>query len=216
MKKAYVFSGLGVDKRVFDNMDFGDLQVEFVDWITPEKTESLQQYALRLSGCIDTENPVLIGLSFGGMIAAEISKTMRCRKTILIASATNARELPALYRFLGVLNIHRFIPAFVLKKRTVLTDWLFGITSDEDRCLLTAILKDTDPLFLRWALTAVLNWTTNSSPTQIFRIHGDKDRIIPLNLVKADYVVKGGGHFMTVNKADEISSVIRNICASLQ
>lgn len=91
MKKAYVFSGLGVDKRVFDNMDFGDLQVEFVDWITPEKTESLQQYALRLSGCIDTENPVLIGLSFGGMIAVEISKVMRCRKTILIASATNAR-----------------------------------------------------------------------------------------------------------------------------
>lgn len=104
----------------------------------------------------------------------------------------------------------------MLKKRTVLIDWLFGVTSDEDRCLLTAILKDTDPLFLRWALTAVLNWKTNSSPTQIFRIHGDKDRIISLNLVKADYVVKGGGHFMTVNKADEISSVIRKICASLQ
>lgn len=211
MNKVYVFSGLGVDKRVFSTIDFGDLEVEFVDWIIPEKTESLQQYALRISRCIKTEKPVLIGLSFGGMIAVEISKIIRCSKIILIASATNIKELPALYRFLGFLNIHKFIPVRLLKRRNILMDWFFGITSKEERSLLHAILKDTDPFFMRWAFTAVLNWKTKDAAANVFRIHGDKDHIIPLNLVRADYVVKNGGHFMTVNKAEEISAVIKEL-----
>ena len=44
MNKIYVFSGLGVDKRVYDNIDFGTLDVEFIDWIEPLKNESLENY----------------------------------------------------------------------------------------------------------------------------------------------------------------------------
>lgn len=211
MNKVYVFSGLGVDKRVFSTIDFGDLEVEFVDWIIPEKTESLQQYALRISRCIKTEKPVLIGLSFGGMIAVEISRIMQCSRTILIASATNIKELPALYRVVGFLKIQKLIPTALLKNRNSLADWFFGITSKEEKFLLQGILKDTDPVFLRWALTAVLNWKTKNATENVFHIHGDKDRIIPLNLVRADYIVKNGGHFMTVNKAEEISAVIKEL-----
>lgn len=211
MNKVYVFSGLGVDKRVFSTIDFGDLEVEFVDWIIPEKTESLQQYALRISRCIKTEKPVLIGLSFGGMIAVEISRIMQCSRTILIASATNIKELPALYRVVGFLKIQKLIPTALLKNRNSLADWFFGITSKEEKFLLQGILKDTDPVFLRWALTAVLNWKTKNAAENVFHIHGDKDRIIPLNLVRADYIVKNGGHFMTVNKAEEISAVIKEL-----
>ena len=211
MNKVYVFSGLGVDKRVFSKIDFGDLEVEFVDWIIPEKTESLQQYALRISRCIKTEKPVLIGLSFGGMIAVEISRIMQCSRTILIASATNIKELPALYRVVGFLKIQKLIPTALLKNRNSLADWFFGITSKEEKFLLQGILKDTDPVFLRWALTAVLNWKTKNATENVFHIHGDKDRIIPLNLVRADYIVKNGGHFMTVNKAEEISAVIKEL-----
>ncbi|WP_333853837.1 hypothetical protein [Epilithonimonas sp.] len=43
MNKIYVFSGLGVDKRVFDNIDFGTLDVEFIDWIEPLENESLEK-----------------------------------------------------------------------------------------------------------------------------------------------------------------------------
>ena len=35
MNRIYIFSGLGVDRRVFDNIDFGELNVEFIDWISP-------------------------------------------------------------------------------------------------------------------------------------------------------------------------------------
>lgn len=87
MNKIYVFSGLGVDKRVYDNIDFGTLDVEFIDWIEPLKNESLESYAFRISKKITEENPILIGLSFGGMLAAEISKIINVKKIILIASA---------------------------------------------------------------------------------------------------------------------------------
>lgn len=131
MSKVYVFSGLGVDRRVFDEVDFGDLQVEFVDWILPEKDEPLQKYALRISGVITTESPIFIGLSFGGMVAVEISKIISIRKIILIASAANAKELPVLYRCIGPLNVHKVIPLSLLKKRNALTDWFFGIRLKE-------------------------------------------------------------------------------------
>jgi hypothetical protein len=55
MSKIYVFSGLGVDERVFDNIDFGRLDVEFIDWIEPLNNESLESYAFRISKKINSE-----------------------------------------------------------------------------------------------------------------------------------------------------------------
>lgn len=37
MSKIYILSGLGVDKRVFNNFDFVDMDVEFIEWISPQK-----------------------------------------------------------------------------------------------------------------------------------------------------------------------------------
>src|SRR5690606_28035423 len=49
VSKIYIFSGLGVDKRVFDNIDFGTKSPEFIDWISPLKNESLAEYSKRIS-----------------------------------------------------------------------------------------------------------------------------------------------------------------------
>ncbi|WP_260129909.1 hypothetical protein [Elizabethkingia anophelis] len=74
MDKVYIFSGLGVDERVFDQINFEGLDVEFIDWIKPLKKESLSEYAKRISSELTADNPTLIGLSFGGILAVEISK----------------------------------------------------------------------------------------------------------------------------------------------
>lgn len=98
MNKIYILSGLGVDKRVFDKIDFGNLDVEFVDWIKPQKKESIESYARRIQESIKTENPILIGLSFGGMVSVEISKIRKTERIILLASAKIKSELPLMYR----------------------------------------------------------------------------------------------------------------------
>ena len=41
MKRIYIFSGLGTDKRVFQKMDFTTYNTIFIDWISPNKNESI-------------------------------------------------------------------------------------------------------------------------------------------------------------------------------
>jgi len=211
MSKIYVFSGLGVDERVFDNIDFGTLDVEFIDWIQPLENESLESYALRISKKITSENPILIGLSFGGMIAVEISKIIKVEKLILIASAKNKFELPFIYRLFGKLNFIKLIPKKIFKKQNSITNWIFGIESDSEKQLLKDILQDTDLDFFSWAINEIANWRNESIPENCFHIHGNKDRIIPIKNVKTDFVIENGGHFMTVNKSKEIQDIILSL-----
>ena len=211
MNKIYVFSGLGVDKRVYDNIDFGTLDVEFIDWIEPLKNESLENYALRISEKITCDNPILIGLSFGGMLVAEISKIINVKKIILIASAKNKFELPFVFKLSGKLKLNQLLPHSILKSQNFILNWLFGIESNEERQLLKSILNDTNSMFLKWAINEIVNWKNEIYPENCFHIHGNQDRIIPIKNVKADFVVKNGGHFMTVNKAKDIENIILNL-----
>lgn len=216
MSKVYIFSGLGVDRRVFDNIDFGNLDIEFVDWINPLKNETLENYAERISREITSENPIMIGLSFGGMVAVEISKIIKTEKIILIASAKNKFELPKINWISGKLKLNNFIPKSIFKKQNFITNWIFGIETESEKQLLKDILQDTNANFFSWAINEIVNWKNEVSPENVIHIHGNKDRIIPFKNVKADFVIDGGGHFMTVNKAREIGDIIKSICTDNQ
>jgi hypothetical protein len=43
-------------------------------------------------------------------------------------------------------------------------------------------------------------------PTNLVHIHGTADRIFPARYVKPDVWINGGGHFMIVSRAAEISA----------
>ena len=53
-------------------------KIHLLDWIDPKKDESLQSYVSRLSEKVTHEQPVLIGVSFGGIIVQEMSKPYFC------------------------------------------------------------------------------------------------------------------------------------------
>ena len=212
MNKIYIFSGLGVDQRVFDNIDFGNLDVEFIEWIEPLKNESLEKHAKRISLSLTELNPTLIGLSFGGMIAVEISKILKTKQIILIASAKTRNELPKVYQLAGKLKFNKLIPNSLFKKQSFITNWFFGLETTAEKQLLKTILKDTNPNFLSWAINEILNWKNEVHRNNCFHIHGHKDRIIPIQNLKANFIIENGGHFMTVNKAEEIERLIKQIC----
>ena len=87
MKTVYVFSGLGADERVFCKINFSGYTVHFIQWIAPKKNEAIEDYSLRLTAQITKENPILVGLSFGGMMAVEVAKHISTEKIIIISSA---------------------------------------------------------------------------------------------------------------------------------
>lgn len=210
----YIISGLGVDQRVFSKINFGSLDIEYLDWITPSPHEPLAIYAKRLSSKITVKQPILIGLSFGGMIAIEIAKTIPVKKIILLASTKGRHEFPLKYQLAGRLRINQLVPNSLFKWHNFLSDYFFGISSKEDSLLLKQILKDTDPVFMAWAIHQILQWKNKFIPDNLIHIHGDKDRIIPIKSLKPNFVIKGAGHFMTVTHAGEVEKLLRSVIKS--
>jgi pimeloyl-ACP methyl ester carboxylesterase len=144
MEHLYIFSGLGVDERVFKYLDFTGFDTTFIQWIKPDVHENIEDYAKRLITQISTKSPILIGLSFGGMMAMEVAKHLQTEKIILIASAKTNKEIPFYYRWAGYLKLHKLLPAKLLKQHTFLSDWFFGIEAKEDKRMFAEILNDLE------------------------------------------------------------------------
>ncbi|RRB02262.1 alpha/beta hydrolase [Larkinella rosea] len=208
MKKVFIFSGLGADERVFKYVTFSEFDVTFIHWICPEENETIEHYAGRLIEQIHVNRPILVGLSFGGIMATEVAKLIDTEKIILIASAKNRQEVPFYYRFAGYFNFHKFLPTRLLKRPTRISDWFFGVQTREDRRMLAAILRDTDDVFLKWAIDKIVNWRNTILHQNLKHIHGTADRILPIRFIHCDLKVTGGGHFMTVNKSIELTEKI--------
>lgn len=179
--------------------------------MVPGKTESFASYAERLMKQIAIPDAIYIGLSFGGMMAIEVSKLIKPGQLILIASAKGKQEIPFYYKVAGMLSLHKLLPASLLKKSSFITNWFFGVTKQEDKQLLAEILRDTDSKFLKWALSKIVYWQNQELPINCTHIHGTADRILPYRFVKADIIVKGGGHFMTVNKYQDINRILEKL-----
>lgn len=210
--KIYLISGLGADERVFRNLDFGNHEQHFIKWIKPFKNDTLESYAQRLLMLITAERPIIIGVSFGGMIAVEIAKIKNCHKVIIISSAKNKYDIPFLYRFFGALKIHYCIPSFILKSANFISYSLFGVHFKEDKILFKSILNDTNIHFLKWAMTAITHWKNEELNKNIIHIHGSKDKILPLgNIDFVNFSIKNGGHLMVLNKANEINLILKNL-----
>ena len=211
MKEIYLFSGLGADYRAFEKLDFSNFNTTHITWIVPDKAESIENYAYRISNQIKSDNPILIGLSFGGIIAIEVSKHIKTEKIILLASAKTKLEIPFYYKLAGKLQLHKLIPARIFKSANFLSYWFFGINNKSEKLLLKNILEDTDASFLKWALNEIVNWKNIKVEGNLIHIHGSSDRILPIKYINVDFKVKNGGHFMTLNKDIELSNLIKNI-----
>ncbi|MVM37051.1 alpha/beta hydrolase [Spirosoma sp. HMF3257] len=208
-KKLYIFSGLGADERAFQRLDFSGFSPTFIKWIVPQEKETIEHYTTRILEQIKTTKPTLIGLSFGGIIAIEVSKQIDTEKVILIASAKENTEIPFYYRFAGHLGFHNLLPTRLLKSSNFMTNWFFGAKSTFDKQILRQILMDTDPVFLKWAIDKVARWKNQKLPKNLFHIHGTSDKILPFRYVNCNGAIKNGGHLMTLNRADELNNILR-------
>jgi pimeloyl-ACP methyl ester carboxylesterase len=204
-QEIYIFSGVGADNKVFQQLDLSGYSVSFINWQTPKQNESIENYANRLLDQIHSELPIFIGLSFGGLMAIEVAKQIEAEKVILISSAKTKSEIPFYYRIAGKLCLHRLLP---LKYSNFITNWLFGATSKIEKDLLSQILIGTDPNFFKWAIDKIVNWKNTAKLKNIVHIHGTSDRLLPIRFVSCDYKIKDGGHLMLLNKAEEVNEIL--------
>ncbi|MCP4441839.1 MAG: alpha/beta hydrolase [Aureispira sp.] len=209
MREVYYISGLGADKSIFQRLDIEVNSQKFIEWIVPERCDSIEDYAKKLIQQIDTtKDIILIGVSFGGIIATEIAKLINVEDVILISSAKHFSEIPLVYRIAGKLRLHKILPTKVLKWANPFTYFFFGMQSKDEKLLLKTILKNTESSFLKWAIDKIVNWKNITYRTNFVQLHGTKDRILPLPKKKNIIKIEHGGHLMVYQKSIEISEII--------
>ena len=71
--------------------------------------------------------------------------------------------------------------------------------------------KNAPIIYTTWAINEVVNWRNDFMHPAIFQIHGDNDKMFPIKNLSPSYIVKGGGHFMIMNKAEEVSAYVNSI-----
>lgn len=212
LQNIYCISGLGADERVFQKLKFEGYQPIHICWVEPEKGESIAQYARRLTTQIKSERPILIGLSFGGIIAMEMAKQIDTEKVILISSTKNEEEIPFYFRLFRWLPVYQLLPArMMLWFARLLASWFFSLETIDERKLFRAILFDTNARFMKWAVHQVVTWKNELIPQNVYHIHGEGDRIFPYRFVREDFSVEHGGHFMIMNRAERVSNLIQKI-----
>ena len=203
--KIYAISGLGADKRVFQYLRL-EHELIPIDWIEPLENEHIENYALRLAKAINTkEKFAILGVSFGGLIAVEISKILKPVLTVLISSVETKNDLRFLYRIIGKTRLINLIPIKLFDIPRSIASFLFGTKQKE---LLNAILDDTDLKFTKWAVQQLCTWQNEQHLENCLKINGTKDKLIPFSKSGEVKLIKGGGHFMVVDKAEEISYLI--------
>ena len=210
MKKVYFLGGLGADKRAFSVLDLSFCDPVFVDWIKPVPRESLSHYATRLRRQIPEDHPIVVGVSFGGMLACEMAKADPLMKVIIIASNKSANEFPFYLRLGKYFPVYRWLPHTLIKSWRSL-NWMLGVKDKAQRKLLSDIVADIDPAFLKWAIDAILHWREKNAPVNVTHIHGTADKLLPFRYVKADYKIQGGTHLVSINKPQEISSLLKKL-----
>jgi pimeloyl-ACP methyl ester carboxylesterase len=210
--KAYFISGIGADYRMFTHIRLPKgYEAAYVHWIPPQKTEPLPDYAHRLIDQIDTTEPfVLVGLSLGGIMAVEIAKRIHPACTIIISSVPLSDQLPGYYKLAGKLGLGKLVSASFLKAATTIKHSL-TMKSPANRQLMRSIIAAGDDQFIKWALTAVLEWNNKEIPSPFYHIHGTRDEIFPIHLTHPTHVVQKGGHMFVMSQPEAVNNILEEI-----
>ena len=86
----------------------------------------MKSYALRLRKQIPEEHPTVVGVSFGGMLAAEMAKEDQEMNVIIIASNKSSAEFPYYLRVGKYFPLYKWLPEKLIKNRR-LVNWILGV-----------------------------------------------------------------------------------------
>ena len=196
-----IFERLRLDETLFD--------VHLLDWIQPLSVhESIESYTQRYAALIKHKNPVIIGVSFGGVIAQELTKIRSVKKVILISSLQDYYELPIILRIIKQLRLYRLFPAYFIP---IIENTVLKINEQKFSRRIHGYrkyLSYRNPLYLRWAIKRLLHWKGVNTNIGILHLHGTQDEVLPIKYIKNCKPILKGSHAMILSKAKEISQLI--------
>jgi len=206
--------GLAASSKIFEFINFTDdrFVLHYLEWLEPvSKNETIVEYAHRYLELIRHQLPVLIGVSFGGVLVQEISRLIEVRKVIIISSIRNEKELPKRIKYLRKTGAYRLFPSKRLSQIDDFSKYNFHPHLKKKGELYNKYMRVRNEKYLNWAIHNMLYWKNKSSELDLIQIHGTRDEIFPIKYIEDCVPVEGGTHAMIIVKAKKISVIIENL-----
>ena len=155
------------------------------------------------------------GISFGGMLAAEIAECCAddVAGLILIGGCTDKSEIPRIFDLLAIAGQH--LPtglAMGLTRRLApaVISWWQGL-SPENADLFASVYSRGDVSLLKWGADAMRRWNAAiTARVPVYRAHGRRDIVIPMPegqmRPEIDLVVPGGRHLISLTHASAVNA----------
>lgn len=199
---VYLMPGLAASSKIFERIALPEATFETIllEWEIPLDNESLADYAKRIAEKITHPDPVLIGVSFGGILVQEIAKFVQARKVIIISSVKSNLEFPRRMKIAKTTKAYKLIPMSLILNIENLAKFSFGEKVNQRLKLYEKFLSVRDIRYLNWAVERVILWDRTVVDESVVHIHGDNDDVFPIKYITKCIVVKGGTHIMILNK----------------
>lgn len=207
----YCIPGLGLNEKVFENLGLNN-RVTYLNWLEPQKDEKLSNYAERIASKIskrDTKK-VIIGHSFGGVLAQEISNHVHIDRIILVSSIKSVKEIPTSLKMLPRIGLTSLISRGTMLLTFPLWGRFHGYNTKRLRSIFRESVKSLSTEYFQWSIKAIASWEgPQHNQSKISHIHGDADKMFPIGLVlKPVKLVTGGDHIMIYNKGEEVAQLV--------
>ncbi len=204
---VYFMPGLAASTSIFERIHLPEDQFEMylLEWILPEPKETLKSYVARLAIHVKHPNPVLVGVSFGGIVVQEMAEIIPVQKTIIISSVKTRNEFPRRLKLAKTTKAYKLVPTGLIQNLEDFGKFAFNQTLTQRAKLYEKYLSVRDKSYLDWAIESVVLWDRVEPNPLVIHIHGDKDEVFPIKYIQNCIVVKGGTHIMILNKHKWIS-----------
>ena len=208
--------GMAASPKIFEFIDLsGKFEIFCLSWITPKQDELLSDYAKRMCNNVKHKNPVLLGVSFGGLLVQEMAKYISVHKIIIISSVKSRIELSFPMKMAKKTNAHRLLPTQWINNIDLLAMFSFGRGIKKRISLYQRYLSERDPKYLNWAINSLVNWDQENVIDNIVHIHGTSDNVFPIKNLNQPFIKIRGGHAIIITQAKwfnkELPKIIQNI-----
>jgi pimeloyl-ACP methyl ester carboxylesterase len=210
---VYLMPGLAASSAIFERIELpvATFEIVFLEWEIPLYNESLSDYAKRIATKITHPNPVLIGVSFGGILVQEMATFVQARKVIIISSVKSNLEFPRRMKIAKTTKAYKLIPMSLILNLENLAKFSFGGKINQRIKLYEKYLSVRDIKYLEWAVEKVILWDRTVIDESVIHIHGDNDDVFPIKYIQKCIVVKGGTHIMILSKYKWLNANLPNI-----
>ncbi|MBT6953480.1 MAG: alpha/beta hydrolase [Flavobacteriaceae bacterium] len=209
---VYCMPGMAASPKIFEFISLPKpFRIHLLSWIPPDKEESLSSYAKRMCERITSENPILLGVSFGGVLVQEIAKHIPVQKVIIVSSIKTNEELPLPMKMARTTNAHKLLPTQWINNLDALALFAFGKGIKKRLELYQKYLSERNPDYLNWSINALVNWDQVEVPTSVVHIHGEKDTVFPFKYLSNPYIRIKGGHAAIMTQAKWFNSELPDI-----